>query len=86
MSRVGAGLARLIEDPVVCLIGDFDDQWKIVSAKAGRVFPLGTVFVETAERDIVPDSIFGRVFPDGGFNPSESHFVNRSFGGRTILF
>ena len=86
MSRVGAGLARLIEDPVVCLIGDFDDQWKIISAKAGRVLPLRAIFVKAAERDIVPDSVFGRVFPDGGFNPSESHFVNRSFGGRTILF
>ena len=86
MSRVGAGLARLIKDPVVCLIGDFDDQWKIIPAKAGGVLPLVAVFVETAERDIVPHSVFGRVFPDGGFNPPESHFVNRSFGGRTILF
>ncbi len=64
MSRIDAGRAGLIEDPVVCLIGDFDDQWKIISAKAGRVFPLVTVFVETAQGDILPYSVFSRVFPD----------------------
>ena len=63
MSSVGAGL---IEDPVVSLIGDVDDQWKIIPAKAGRVLPLVTVFIETAERDIVPNSVFSCVFPDSG--------------------
>ena len=83
MSRLRTGL---VEDPVVGLIGDFDDQWKIISAKAGGILPLGAVLVQATDRDIVPDSVFGRVFPDGGFDPSESHFVNGSFGGRTILF
>ena len=83
MSRLRTGL---VEDPVVGLIGDFDHQRQIIPAKAGGVLPLSAVLVEAADRDIVLDSVFCCVFPDGGFDPSESHFMNRSFGGRTILF
>ena len=55
----------------MCLIGDFDHQWKIIPAKAGRVLPLVTIFIETAERDIVPDSVFGRVLLSASLNVFE---------------
>ena len=60
----------------MALIGNFDQQRKVITAKARRVLPVVTVLVDATDRDVVPRAVLGFVGPDGSADAAETDFVN----------
>ena len=76
---------RLVENPVVCDVGDFHDQWKIIATETGGILPLISVLVDSTDCHIVTHAVFRGVFPHRGFDASETNFMNGTLAGSVFL-
>jgi len=74
----------LFEDPGVSLVEDFDDERKIVPAKARGALPVVAVLVEALDGNVVTDTGRRVVSPNSGFDLSESDFVDGFVGSHFV--
>lgn len=58
------------------LVYHLGDQGQVISTETGRILPLVTILVESADRDVVAGSLLGFVFPDGRLDTSDTNLVN----------
>ncbi len=70
------GIVSLTENPGMSLIHDFGYERQIVTPETGRVLPIVTVLVKTADGHVVTSTVLSGILPDRSLYAAHSDFVD----------